>query len=177
MNFAALNRGPGPVRLVFGVITAVALLAGSSAVLAESNIMDDVDVVTHCVGDVERLCADQIIGGEGLGACMKGNITQLSSPCFGALMKVVTAGMTPPPDYAATAQKMRFDDLRGVQYCELNFIYADLQNEILYTEMWNSTGLNDQAGKMNTCPTDVWKGPVVISHSGILSTPVGLDHV
>ena len=156
MNYATSNKGPGPGKSTFRMITAAALLAGSGAALAEHKLLDAVDVVYHCVGDVKRLCSDQIIGGEGLRACMKDNITQLSSPCFEALMTVVTAGMTPPPDYAATAKKMRFNDLRGVQYCELNFIYADLQNETLYTEMWNSTGLNNQADKMNTCPADVW---------------------
>lgn len=114
------------------------------------------DVVRSCFGDVKRLCSDNIVRGEGLKSCMKDNMTQLSGPCFEALMTVATAGMKQPPDYGATATNMRFDDLRGVNYCELNFIYAYLANETLYTEMWNSSGLNNQADPKNTCPTDVW---------------------
>lgn len=105
---------------------------------------------------MKTLCSDQILGGEGLKACVQDNLTQLSPPCFETVMTVMTAGMTPPPNDAATAQLMRFDDLRGVQYCELNFIYADHANETLYTEIRNSSGLNNAADKMNTCPADVW---------------------
>lgn len=144
------------MKINFKVIAATALLLSGGAVQADSKIVDAIDVVYECAGDVKRLCADQIVGGDGLKACMKGNMTLLSEPCFEALMTVVTAGMTPPPDYAAAAKMMRFDNLRAVQYCELNFFYADLQNATLFTEMWNSSGLNNQADKMNTCPTDVW---------------------
>lgn len=144
------------MKSTVAIIAAAAILVGSGAALAKSKIMDVLDVVRACTGDVKQHCADQIVGGEGLRACMKDNLTQLSAPCFEALMKVMTAGMKPPPDYAATAKMMRFDDLRDVRYCELNLIYTDLANETLYTEMWNSSGLNNAADPKDTCSDKLW---------------------
>lgn len=138
------------------IAAAAAFLAVGSAAHAESKIVDGIDAVEACFGDVKTLCKGNIIGGEGVKACIKDNLTQLSDPCFEALMTVVTAGMKQPPDYGASAKRMLFEDLRDVQYCELNFIYADLENETLYTEMWNSSGLNNSADVKNTCPDDLW---------------------
>ena len=138
-----------------GMIAATILSAGSGA-SAQNKLVEAYDVLSACHTDVKDLCSGNIVGGEGLKACMKSNLNMLSDPCFKALMTVETADMTPPPDYAASAKKMRFDGIRGVQYCELNFIYADVENATLYTEMWNSSGLNNAADPMNTCPDDVW---------------------
>ncbi len=135
---------------------AAALLMTTGAAFAESKIVEGIDIVRACFGDVKKLCAGNIIGGEGIKTCIKDNMTELSDPCFEAVMTVMTAGMKQPPDFGATAKRMRFDNLRGTQYCELNFIYADLKNETLYTEMWNSTDLNNAANPKNFCPDDVW---------------------
>lgn len=137
-------------------LIAAALLSSGGAALAQNKLVEAYDVLSACHGDVRDLCAGDIIRGEGLKACMKKNLNMLSDPCFRALMTVETAGLTPSPDYAAGAKKMRFDNLRGVQYCELNFIYANIEDATLYTEMWNSSGLNNAADAMNTCPDDGW---------------------
>lgn len=110
-----------PSKLTSGMITAAATLTGNDAALAEHKIRDATNAVHECLGDEKRLRPDQSIGGEGRRACMKESITQLSSPCFVALMKVVTAPMTPPPDYPGTAKSIRLVNLRSVQYCELTF--------------------------------------------------------
>lgn len=144
------------MKKTLGFITVAALFVVSSLALAESKLGELEDVAEACFGDVKEYCLDDIIGGTGLKTCMKDNMTQLSEPCFEALMTMVTAGMPKPKDYAATAKRMTFENLRGVQYCELNFMYADLKNGTLFTEMWNSSGLNTQEGVMNTCPADVW---------------------
>lgn len=139
-----------------GIMTVAVLLATGGTALAEDKIVEVEEVVRNCFGDIRNFCLDDIIGGSGLKACMKDNMTQLSEPCFEALMTMVTAGMPKPPDYVKTAKSMRFDNLRGVQYCELNFLYADLKNATLFTEMWNSSGLNTHGDPMNTCPADAW---------------------
>ena len=138
------------------VIVAAACLAIGGAAHAQDKLTAAYDVLSACHGDVKELCSGNIVRGDGLKACMKSNLNMLSDPCFRTLMTVATANMTPPPDYAASAKMMRFENLRGVQYCEFNLFYADIENATLYAEMWNSTGLNNSADKMNTCPTDVW---------------------
>lgn len=142
-------------RIHIGLALAASLLTGSVA-MAENKLVEGVGIIHACFGDVKKLCSGNIIGGEGIKACVKDNLTDLSDPCFEAIMTVMTAGMVQPLDYGATAKNMRFDNLRGMQYCEFNLIYADLKNETLYTEMWNSTDLNNSADRMNTCPADVW---------------------
>ena len=98
------------------IATAVILASGGTA-LAESKVVEVAEVVHACFGDVKKLCSGNIVGGDGLKACMKDNLNGLSDPCFEALMTVMTAGMTPPPDYAAMAEPMRFDKLRGLAGC------------------------------------------------------------
>lgn len=137
-------------------LTAAALLMSGSAVFAESKLVELGDIATACAGDIKTFCAEDIIGGTGLKACMKDHLTQLSGGCFEALMTVVTQSMPKATDYASTAKDMTFDNLRGVEYCELNLMYADLQNETLFTNMWNSSGLNNAADPNVTCPADVW---------------------
>jgi hypothetical protein len=135
---------------------AVLMSTSGGAVLAQNRLVEAYEVLSACHSDVATLCEGNIVGGEGLKACVKRNLNMLSDPCFRALMTVETAGMKPPPNYAASAKRMRFDDLRATQYCELNFIYADIDNATLYTEMWNSTDLNNSVDPKNFCPGDVW---------------------
>ncbi len=139
-----------------GLIATAALLSVGATAFADNKVEEAYDILSACHSDIEDLCKGNIVGGEGLKVCIKKNLNMLSDPCFKVLMTAATAGMTPPPDYGATAKKMRFDNLRGVQYCEFNLIYSNVENATLYTEMWNSSGLNNAVDKMDTCPTDVW---------------------
>lgn len=129
------------------------LLAGALPAIAQTGLEADLRAAASCVEDVGRLCADALGSKEGIRGCVKDNITNLSQPCFDAMLAKYAE--SPSADFAATATPMSFEGLRGVRYCELNFIYPDLQTGSLYTEMWNSTGLNN-ADPKNTCPADVW---------------------
>lgn len=144
------------MKTSLGLIATAVLLSAGATVFAEDKVVEAYDILSACHSDVEDLCKGNIVGGEGLKACMKSNLTMLSDPCFKALMTIETAGMPQPPDYGATAKRMRFDNLRGTQYCEFNLIYADIENATLYTEMWNSTDLNNAADPKNFCPDDLW---------------------
>jgi hypothetical protein len=80
-------------------LTAAALLMSGSAVFAESKLVELGDIATACAGDIKSFCAEDIIGGTGLRACMKDHLTQLSGGCFEALMTVVTQSMPKATDY------------------------------------------------------------------------------
>ena len=56
------------MKMTIKVMAATALLLSSGVALAESKIVDAIDVVRFCFGDVKSLCSDQINGGEGLKA-------------------------------------------------------------------------------------------------------------
>lgn len=143
-------------KLTLALIGTAALLSTGSAAIAENKLAETYDVLSACHSDVADLCKGNIVRGEGLKACVKDNLNMLSDPCFRALMTVETKGMKQPPDYAASAKKMRFDNVRGTQYCEFNLIYANIENATLYTEMWNATDLNNAADPKNFCPADIW---------------------
>ncbi len=129
-------------------------LAGAVPAIAQTGLEADLRTAASCVEDVGRLCADALGSKDGIRGCVKDNITSLSQPCFDAML--AKHAESPSADFAATAIPMSFEGLRGVRYCELNFIYPDLQTGSLYTEMWNSTGLNNAADPKDTCPADAW---------------------
>ena len=140
------------IGLMLGVLLAVL----ARPAMAQERLIEGLRIIRACADDVERLCAGVAPGDGRIKACVKDKLTQMSPKCFDTIIGAIAANKEPPPDYAATATIMRFDNLRGVRYCELNFIYADLATESLYTEMFNSSGLNNQADPKDTCPADLW---------------------
>lgn len=48
-------------------------------------------IVRACAGDIDRLCPGVPPGQGRIKACMKQHVTQLSAPCFDALMAAVAA--------------------------------------------------------------------------------------
>jgi len=48
-----------------------------------------------CAGDIDRLCPGVPPGQGRIKACMKAHVTELSAPCFDAIMKAVAAEKEP----------------------------------------------------------------------------------
>ena len=49
-------------------------------------------IVRACAADVDRLCAGVPPGEGRIKACMKAHVSELSAPCFDAIMAAVAAG-------------------------------------------------------------------------------------
>jgi len=123
--------------------------------MAQEGLMEGLKIVRACVGDVERLCLGVVPGEGRIKACIKEKLTQLSPPCFDALLTAIAAEKEPPPGYATTATVRRFNNLRGMRYCEVFLIGADQATDSLYAEFFNTTDLNN-SNPLDTCPPAVW---------------------
>ena len=137
-----------------GLIAGALLLATGGIASAESRLAEGVDIARACAGDVRKLCAD--VGLRDVKACIKDKLTELSAPCFDAILTAVTAGKEAPPDDSATAQVQRFDGLRGMRYCEIFLISGDPATEALTANFFNTSDLNNQADPKDTCPAEMW---------------------
>jgi hypothetical protein len=71
---------------ILGLAIAVALAA------APSQATEAEKIARACAGDIERLCAGVPPGEGRIKACMKAHVTELSAPCFDAIMAAVAAG-------------------------------------------------------------------------------------
>jgi hypothetical protein len=95
--------------------------------------------------------------GEGrIKACIKDKLTQLSPPCFDAILTAVAAEKEPVPDDSATAEVKRFENLRGMRYCEIFLISGNPETESLSANFFNTTDLNNSADPHDTCPESLW---------------------
>ena len=66
------------------------MLLGSAASAQEAGV-----IARACAGDIDRLCAGVPPGEGRIKACMKAHISQLSAPCFDALLKAIAAEREP----------------------------------------------------------------------------------
>ncbi len=74
-----------------GLALGAALLLVSSAAMAQ-----EAKVIAHACGrDIERLCPGVPPGEGRIKACMKAHVTDLSAPCFDALLGAVAAEKEP----------------------------------------------------------------------------------
>jgi len=73
------------------------------------------------------------------------------------VVMVLLAGCTKavPSDGDQTVVK-RFDDLRGVRYCEVFLVGGTIWPKDLQAAFYNTTDLNDVVSPRDTCPTDLW---------------------
>jgi hypothetical protein len=71
---------------ILGLAAAVLLAA------APSRATEAEKIARACAGDIERLCAGVPPGEGRIKACMKAHVTELSAPCFDAIMAAVAAG-------------------------------------------------------------------------------------
>jgi len=71
---------------------------------------------------------------------------------------LLLAGCATPniPDYLKTAKEKRFDNVRGVRYCEIFLIGGNAITKNLYGEVFNTTELNNKANPLDTCPEALW---------------------
>ena len=137
------------------MVLGVSLVLLARPAIAQEGLMEGLRIVRACAGDVERLCAGVVPGEGRIKACIKEKLTQLSPPCFDALLTAIAAEKEPPPGYAATATVRRFNNLRGMRYCEVFLIGADPATDSLYAEFFNTTDLNN-SNPLDTCPPPIW---------------------
>lgn len=57
-----------------------------------SQAAEQQTIVRACAADVDRLCAGVPPGEGRIKACMKAHVSELSAPCFDAIMAAVAAG-------------------------------------------------------------------------------------
>ena len=69
----------------------------------------------------------------------------------------VLAGCTKPiPQGGDGATVKRFDNLRGVRYCEVFLIGGTIYPKDLQGAVYNTSGLNNAANPNDTCPAEMW---------------------
>src|SRR5664280_2770003 len=126
-----------------GLILGASLVMLAHPAIAEDRLIEGFKIIRACAGDVERLCSGITPGGGRIKACVKDKLTQMSPQCFDALVTAIAGNKEPPPDFAKAATVKRFDNLRGMRYCEVFLIGADLANESLSADFFNTTDLNN----------------------------------
>jgi hypothetical protein len=72
-------------------------MIGGALLLASSGVMaqDAMVLARACGNDIDRLCAGVPPGEGRIKACIKAHITELSAPCFDALLKAIAAMKEP----------------------------------------------------------------------------------
>ena len=78
-------------RIMLAVVTAAALLALAPPVRAQEAMV----LARACGSDIDRLCPGVPPGQGRIKACMKQHITQLSAPCFDAVLGAISAQKEP----------------------------------------------------------------------------------
>jgi len=78
-----------------GLALGAALLMVSSAAVAQTK-QQEAKVIAHaCGGDIDRLCPGVPPGEGRIKACVKAHVTDLSAPCFDAMMGAVAGEREP----------------------------------------------------------------------------------
>ena len=78
-----------------GLALGAALLLAAPAAMAQSKAEEARMIAHACGGDVDRLCAGVPPGEGRIKACMKAHVTDLSAPCFDALLGAVASEKEP----------------------------------------------------------------------------------
>ena len=68
------------------------LVVALAFAVAPSQAAEQQTIVRACAGDVDRLCAGVPPGEGRIKACTKAHVSELSAPCFDAIMAAVAAG-------------------------------------------------------------------------------------
>jgi hypothetical protein len=118
--------------------------------------MVDYDSVVACLGDIEQFCKGVVPGEGRIKACIKQNVSRLTPGCAEALARVVAQQSQLPPDYASTASETTIGNLRGMRYCEILLTGGNPVAGDLYAEVFNTSELNNKAGRVDTCPAAIW---------------------
>ena len=78
------------MKILAPVLGTALILLGSAASAQEARV-----IAQACTGDIDRLCAGVPPGEGRIKACMKAHISQVSAPCFDALLKAIAAEREP----------------------------------------------------------------------------------
>lgn len=75
------------LRLAVSGFAMAVVIAASLSQATEAE-----QIARACATDIDRLCAGVPPGEGRIKACMKAHVTELSAPCFDAIMAAVAAG-------------------------------------------------------------------------------------
>jgi hypothetical protein len=78
-------------RFRLGLSTALILIAPAVSA-QQAPEQSRMAIARACAGDIERLCPGVPPGEGRIKACMKAHISQVSAPCFDALLGAIAAG-------------------------------------------------------------------------------------
>ena len=145
------------MRRLVCTLAALMLLAGSA--IASDAVVRDIRIVRACAGDVERLCSGVLPGEGRIKACMKENMSKLSATCVDTILDQMAAARetpnTKPLPIPQKPAEMAFTGLRAAVYCEV-WMFRQTSDGGIAGVYWNTSGLNDAADKMDTCPAAAW---------------------
>ncbi len=74
------------------IVISASLLLIAATTWAQQTPPNTLQIARACAADIDRLCPGVPPGEGRIKACMKAHITQLSAPCFDALLGAVAAG-------------------------------------------------------------------------------------
>jgi hypothetical protein len=77
------------------VLCRIGLTAALVVAAAPIHAQDAREIARACAADIDRLCAGVPPGEGRIKACMKAHVTELSAPCFDAIMGAVAAEKEP----------------------------------------------------------------------------------
>jgi len=60
-----------------------------------------------------------------------------------------------PVPVPSSPKPLKYTGLRGVRYCEVGLLVL-VQGKAVYANYFNTSGLNNAADRMDTCPSDLW---------------------
>jgi hypothetical protein len=84
------------IKVVTAVATAIVVLADAACAQQQPAGPSGLQIAEACGGDIDRLCPGVPPGQGRIKACMKEHASQLSAPCFDALMAAAAAKREPP---------------------------------------------------------------------------------
>ena len=74
--------------------------------------------------------------------------------CLLALVASAVAQAKPVP-VPTTPKPLKYDNLGGVQYCEV-WLFVPQPDKITFVDYYNTSDFNNATNKMDTCPADMW---------------------
>lgn len=73
-----------------------------------------------------------------------------------AALVVISACAKAGPEHVNTADRMKFENLRGYRHCEVVMVVGNPITQKLHANFYNTTNLNNAASQTDSCPDDLW---------------------
>jgi len=138
-------------RVLFGI--AACIFAGSA--LAQTELIEDMHVVTNCAGEVHRLCAGVEPGEGRIKACIKEKLGEIKPACFESIIGAIIASRKAPEIKLKPGPiqglEVHLADARDYAYCEIAPIVGTPSMAV--AQFYNTSGTSGAGGG---CPPDAF---------------------